>query len=435
VVPTLDIVAEQGEVFLVMEYVQGESLASIARMMREKGGLPRPEIAATILAGVLHGLQAAHEAKGERGESLGIVHRDVSPQNILVGLDGVPRVVDFGVAKAVDRIGDTTGDGQLKGKLAYMPPEQVGGAVGPTTDVYAASVVLWETLTGRRLFGGGNQLEVYDKIMKGTVEPPSKHVPGLSPALDAVTMRGLSREPRDRYQTAREMALALEEASPMATASKIGAWVEAEAGATLRERARRVAEIESDSAMVPPSRQSLPSSPSLSDFVPPPRSSGNSSTRALLDAVPHTQLSSGSATDPAFGSLPRPRSRRSLLAASAAGAALLLVLGLAFRQSQSSAVPASSPPVAESLAPIPGAPSSAPVRPATPAAVDSSPPQPEHAAPSEATKPGPAQPGATRPGASAAIPALQRPHSAASTPVKPAASVAPARPIDDYDHM
>jgi serine/threonine-protein kinase len=256
VVPTLDIVAEQGEVFLVMEYVQGESLASIARMMREKGGLPRPEIAATILAGVLHGLQAAHEAKGERGESLGIVHRDVSPQNILVGLDGVPRVVDFGVAKAVDRIGDTTGDGQLKGKLAYMPPEQVGGAVGPTTDVYAASVVLWETLTGRRLFGGGNQLEVYDKIMKGTVEPPSKHVPGLSPALDAVTMRGLSREPRDRYQTAREMALALEEASPMATASKIGAWVEAEAGATLRERARRVAEIDCRAAH--PSRTSSP---------------------------------------------------------------------------------------------------------------------------------------------------------------------------------
>ena len=155
VVSTLDVVALEGELFLVMEYIQGESLARLERLASDRGDRIPEAMAASMIAGILHGLHAAHEARDERGEPLGIVHRDVSPQNVLVGVDGVARVLDFGIAKAAGRI-QTTRDGQLKGKLAYMSPEQLRGEVTRTTDVYAAGVVLWEALTGRQLFVGEN---------------------------------------------------------------------------------------------------------------------------------------------------------------------------------------------------------------------------------------------------------------------------------------
>src|ERR1035441_9381963 len=120
---------------------------------------------ATMMVGALHGLHAAHEATSDRGEPLGIVHRDVSPQNIVVGIDGTALVLDFGVAKAVGRL-QTTREGQLKGKMAYMAVEQLRGArVARRADVYAAGVVLWETLVGRRLFEGDNDIEVFGKVL------------------------------------------------------------------------------------------------------------------------------------------------------------------------------------------------------------------------------------------------------------------------------
>ena len=128
VVPTLDVVATDGELFLVMDYVPGESIARLSRVLRERQETLPIRILSATIAGVLHGLHATHEAKDERGHPLGIVHRDVSPQNVLVGTDGVPRVLDFGVAKAAGRV-QTTREGQIKGKLSYMPPEQLGAAV------------------------------------------------------------------------------------------------------------------------------------------------------------------------------------------------------------------------------------------------------------------------------------------------------------------
>jgi serine/threonine-protein kinase len=127
VVPTLDVVAADGEVFLVMEYVRGASLAQLIRTVRRSGERVQPLICVGIVSGMLHGLHAAHEARNDRGERMDLVHRDVSPQNVLVGTDGVPRLLDFGVAKASGRL-QTTRDGQLKGKLAYMAPEQVCAA-------------------------------------------------------------------------------------------------------------------------------------------------------------------------------------------------------------------------------------------------------------------------------------------------------------------
>src|SRR4051794_29784074 len=122
VVPTLDVVAAQGELFLVMEYVQGESFARLLHVTKSNGQRIPRDIVCAVLASVLHGLHAAHEAKSERGEALGIVHRDVSPQNILVGVDGIARVLDFGIAKAAGRA-QVTREGQVRGKMAYIAPE------------------------------------------------------------------------------------------------------------------------------------------------------------------------------------------------------------------------------------------------------------------------------------------------------------------------
>jgi eukaryotic-like serine/threonine-protein kinase len=199
---------------------------------------------------MLHGLHAAHEAKSERGAPLGIVHRDVSPQNVLVGLDGVPRVLDFGIAKAVTRIASTR-NGQLKGKLAYMSPEQLRGASADRrTDVFAAGIVLWEALTGRRLFEGADQGELIGRVLNLEIVPPSTLVDGLPLALDTVVLKALERERDNRYRDARQFAIALEKAIVSATPREVGEWVEEIVGEQLAARAARVAGIESESAVL-----------------------------------------------------------------------------------------------------------------------------------------------------------------------------------------
>jgi serine/threonine-protein kinase len=251
VVSTLDVVATEGELFLVMEYVQGESLRHIERRAADQGERMPPPIVATIMVGLLYGLHAAHEATNERGEALGIVHRDVSPQNVLIGVDGVPRVFDFGVAKAAGRA-QTTREGQLKGKLAYMSPEQLmGRSVGRASDIFAASAVLWEALVGARLFKGDSEGEIVKKVLDAEVVRPSKLVPGLPAQLDDLVLRGLAANPGDRFATAREMARALEKCIPLAPTSEVGEFVEKLAATTLAQRAARMAEIESSSTSHP----------------------------------------------------------------------------------------------------------------------------------------------------------------------------------------
>jgi serine/threonine-protein kinase len=210
VVPTIDIVSDQGEIFLVMDYVQGDSLSQLIKKSMTKRQLPPQPIVAWIMAGALHGLHAAHEATNERGEPLQLIHRDVSPQNILVGLDGAPRILDFGVAKAVERT-QTTKAGQVKGKIAYMSPEQLtSDQIDRRTDIYAAGVVLWEALTGLRLFQDANQVRVINLILSSSIRPPSELVPNLPEAFDAIVLKALAPHPDQRYQTAREMAIDIE---------------------------------------------------------------------------------------------------------------------------------------------------------------------------------------------------------------------------------
>jgi serine/threonine-protein kinase len=241
VVSTLDVVVLQGELFVVMDYVHGEALS---KMIKAHGAVP-PAIAASIMAGVLYGLHAAHEAKNDDGTPLHIVHRDVSPQNVLVGSDGVARVVDFGVAKAVGRL-QTTREGALKGKIAYMSPEQVSSdTVDRRTDVYAASVVLWEMLTGKRLFDADNEVRILQKVLNGKIEPPSKHVQ-IPAELDALVMKGLARDPDDRFASAWEMAEAIQRIA-FATPGQVSEWVQRLGAKTLADRAKMIADVESGS--------------------------------------------------------------------------------------------------------------------------------------------------------------------------------------------
>jgi serine/threonine-protein kinase len=253
VIPTLDVVSQntspgQSELFLVMDYVEGATLSQMWRHLKSVGSHMPVPVACAILSGVLHGLHAAHEARGDGGVPLDIVHRDVSPQNVLVGIDGVPRVLDFGIAKAMGQL-HLTQDGRVKGKLAYMAPEQaLGGAVSRQTDIFAASVVLWEALTGLRLFEGDSEGMVLHKLQHDPIPPPSMMAKEIPEALDAVVLRGLARDPSQRYRTAEEMAVAIETATALASAHVVGQHVRQLGGERLQARAQRVAEIESVSS-------------------------------------------------------------------------------------------------------------------------------------------------------------------------------------------
>src|SRR5262249_13524766 len=142
---------------------------------------------------------------------LGIVHRDVSPQNVLIGVDGVARVVDFGVAKAAGQV-HTTREGQLKGKIAYMAPEQITGEpVTRQTDIFSAAAILWEGLSGRRLFAGANEGEIVLSVVNHQALPPSKYNKHVSRKLDEIVLRALEKDPERRFATAKEMAMALEQ--------------------------------------------------------------------------------------------------------------------------------------------------------------------------------------------------------------------------------
>ncbi|MEO6574834.1 MAG: protein kinase, partial [Polyangiaceae bacterium] len=245
VVATLDVVEHDRELLLVMDYVHGVALAALTRDAKSADTKVPVGVAVAIALDVLGGLQAIHEATSEDGAPLSIVHRDVSPQNILVGADGVARVVDFGIAKAAVRLQNTTNEGNIKGKLRYMAPEQImNHEVDPRTDAFAATVVLWELLTGSALFQASNDGAIVARILEGSIAPPSRITSSVSAELESVVMRGLSRKPEARFASCAEMAIALRAANPPASAAEVSAWVTSLAGDTLRERAARVAEIE-----------------------------------------------------------------------------------------------------------------------------------------------------------------------------------------------
>ena len=244
VVATLDVVAEENEIFLVMDYIHGESLSRVIREVATRGERVPLRIALRIASDVLQGLHAAHETRDESGVPLAIVHRDISPQNILLGVDGVSRLVDFGVAKASGQV-QTTRDGQIKGKLGYMAPEQLRASkITRQTDIHAFAVVFWEMLVGKRLFLGESEAETVARVVEHRIPNVSELVPGIPAEVDAVLARGSAESLERRYATAREMCLALDACGPIAQSIEVADWVQAEARDLLVKRALVVGAIE-----------------------------------------------------------------------------------------------------------------------------------------------------------------------------------------------
>jgi hypothetical protein len=241
VVAPIEYLCADGEVCIVMEYVEGESLARL--MALKRAPLPAA-ICSKILTDVLAGLHAAHEATDRYGQPLNIVHRDVSPHNILVGTDGGARIADFGIAKAASRSQETH-HGERKGKPGYMAPEQLAFAgVDRRTDVYAAGIVLWELLTGRRLLDAEEGTPAAAQRQVHASLRPSLMAPGVPPAFDAIVLRALSPQPSDRFADAREMADVMIDAGPLARDVEVGASVARLARVELEARARWVADLE-----------------------------------------------------------------------------------------------------------------------------------------------------------------------------------------------
>jgi eukaryotic-like serine/threonine-protein kinase len=278
VVPMVDVIESSKGLFLVMEYVHGESLSRLLRTCRVASQPIPVKLLNTIMHGVLLGLHAAHETKGSDGELLNVVHRDVSPQNVIVGSDGVARVLDFGVAKAAGRA-QVTREGQIKGKLTYMAPEQIRGKADRRADVFAASVVLWEALAGRRFHEGAKDVEVVTRVVKGEFDPPSKYRPDLSAEMDAITMRGLEIDPDKRYQTAREMALDLERKVGLVSPSEVGEWVERLATDVLLTRANMVSAMEQVSGSLVAAESRPPRSMAFQNGATEPNAAYSSAPR------------------------------------------------------------------------------------------------------------------------------------------------------------
>ena len=197
---------ERNELFLVMEYLEGESLGMVVKQLRKRQQALPPRLAAQIIVDACAGLHAAHELTGADGKSIELVHRDVSPQNLFVLYSGQVKLIDFGIAKAADRTAARTATGQLKGKFTYMAPEQVlGEKLDRRADVFALGVILHELLTGQRLFARDNELLVFRAICEADIPPPSKRATGVPPELDAVCAKALERSLEDRYPSALAM--------------------------------------------------------------------------------------------------------------------------------------------------------------------------------------------------------------------------------------
>ncbi len=209
VVPTFELGDDDGNLFLVMPLVEGVSLARLLRKLDAKGALLDPRAAAWIAREAALGLHAAHELRDEAGEHALVVHRDVSPENLLLSFEGRVSVADFGVAKyaGADR---ATGRGVLKGKIAYMSPEQVRGeAIDRRSDLFSLGIVIYESLVGRRLFVGGSHADTLRRILDYYPPDPRDERPEIPEALAAITMRCLQKDPAERCATAGDVAAAL----------------------------------------------------------------------------------------------------------------------------------------------------------------------------------------------------------------------------------
>jgi serine/threonine-protein kinase len=236
---------EEGKVlYLAMEWVNGESLVHILRSSGKMAPM-EPRLCARIIADACAGLHAAHQLTDDMGKAMGVVHRDISPHNILVSADGNIKVADFGVAKALGQMHSATQAGQVKGKIAYMSPEQIAGSgADRRVDVFAMGVVLYEATTGRRPFTGEGDPQVMHAIIQGQFTPPSRIIRGYPPELEQIVLMAMAHDPARRYPTAERMRIALEEwlarSGPLVTQSNVGQFVQQRVGNVLDRRRDRI---------------------------------------------------------------------------------------------------------------------------------------------------------------------------------------------------
>jgi serine/threonine protein kinase len=212
IVQIFELGSVEGEYFISMEYVPGHDLAETMRAMWKKTGAPRVDLVAYVGREICRALGYAHGLTDEHGQPLGMIHRDVSPSNVMLSYEGAVKLLDFGIAKALNDSAENTKSGTLKGKYAYMAPEQTeGDNVDHRIDIFAAGIVLHEVLTGRRLFKGANDIQTLERVRRCEIRPPSQLNPACPPEMDAILLRALSRDRNDRFATAGEMADALDE--------------------------------------------------------------------------------------------------------------------------------------------------------------------------------------------------------------------------------
>jgi serine/threonine protein kinase len=210
VVRIYEVGRSESEYFLAMELVQGKPLQALLRRANDsRAHVLEPRLAAFIVAQAASGLHHAHNLTDPLGNTLGLVHRDVSPQNILLSFEGSVKVIDFGVARALGRITETQ-TGGMKGKFGYMSPEQARGEdLDLRADIFALGVVLWEAVTGKRLFQRDNDLATMRALIYDPIPKPSTVSPVVE-GLESIIMRAMARDPAQRFQTARDLANALE---------------------------------------------------------------------------------------------------------------------------------------------------------------------------------------------------------------------------------
>jgi serine/threonine protein kinase len=333
VIDVRDVEVDGDSISLVMDYIEGASLGELIVAASKLGKRLPPRVAVRIALDALAGLQAAHDLVDERGRHVGLVHRDVSPQNIVIGVDGLARVADFGVAKFSRKDAESS-EGSLKGKLAYMAPEYIRGEpIDRRFDVYALGIVLWEALAGKRLFRGATDPDTIRLLLEHQAEPLATAAPEVA-ALDGVLATALARPLEERFQNARAMAAALE--STALAAGLCGGHTEVIA--TLKElvgasmdarraliRAKLANEPSVASLMGVPPLVDLPHLPHLPQVAqvaqvaePPPTVVQGRDARGAVEPAPRTMAPSTQPMTPRMEGAPRdPRDFRTLQSAGA----------------------------------------------------------------------------------------------------------------------
>ena len=396
IVQVYDIGQERGEYFFAMDYIHGEDVRRILTVLSQRNETLPIEHIITIVMSAAAALHYAHQAQGTDRKPLYIVHRDVSPANIIVGYDGNVKVVDFGIAKAALRSSETQ-SGTLKGKIAYMSPEQcMGETIDRRSDVFALGIVLYELLTVRRLFKGTSDFLTMSAIVAGNVPKPSEHRPDVPPELEAICLKALAHIPSERYQTAEAMRSDLEQfaadRSLRTSTAKLAEWMANLFGGRPEPWLvdGELPKLSSDFDRADTGLAEAPSSAGRRLFTPPPGSLLARARRKLASPIgvpimapvtapakppskdwgnsPTAQLAAPIETAP-----PAPARRGRMWIAIAAGVPLAILLAVIATRvagsggadaSQAAVAPPPPPAVTEEAATIPKPPPPAPPQPA-----------------------------------------------------------------------